>query len=133
LPGGPRDFRMDAHLAEKFSFRGRETLPIVPPSLALMLFVWPLLWVAWSFLTRGGLSWRIAGLALVRPDGRPASRLQCAWRAVLVWFPLTALLALSAGLEVWYWMNWQPDEPGRDGWMLWLSLAAWWSAVMLLV
>ncbi|HEY7152877.1 MAG TPA: hypothetical protein VH575_02860 [Gemmataceae bacterium] len=52
----------------------------------------------WAFVARGEFSYRIAGIALVRHDGRPAWRLQCAWRALLVWAPVTGLLALSLWL-----------------------------------
>jgi hypothetical protein len=58
--------------------------------------------VLWAFLWRGGLSLRLLGLSLVGTDGHPAGRRRCAWRAVLVWAPVTALLACWIGLE------WQP-------------------------
>jgi hypothetical protein len=53
----------------------------------------PAAWVSWAVLTRGGLLKRLAGLALVRSDGRPAGRLRCGWRALAAWGPVTALLA----------------------------------------
>src|SRR5262249_17528138 len=74
-------------------------------------FIWRPLWVVWAFLTRGGFSYRLAGLALVRGDGRPASRLQCAWRALLVWTPVTVLLVLSLWLESRYWSAWELGDP----------------------
>jgi hypothetical protein len=96
----------------------------------VILMGWPTLWVAWAFLTRGGISYRLAGIALVRRDGRPASRLQCAWRAFLVWAPLTALLVLSFWLEHRYWGLWeQGDAPRR---LLHLSTAIWYKALLLL-
>jgi uncharacterized RDD family membrane protein YckC len=55
--------------------------------------------IVWAFLWRGGLSFRLLGLSLVRADGRPAGRLQCAWRTLLVWAPVTTLLACGIGLE----------------------------------
>jgi eukaryotic-like serine/threonine-protein kinase len=58
--------------------------------LYLILFFLP------SFLTRGGLSFMLAGIAVIRPDGRRASRLRCLWRAVLAW----TLFALVVGLVV---------------------------------
>lgn len=50
----------------------------LPAYLLLLLFLPPL-------LLRGG--WRFAwmGTAVVRGDGRPASRLRCLWRAVCAW------------------------------------------------
>jgi hypothetical protein len=54
--------------------------------------------VLWSLFWRGGLSLRLLGLSLVRADGRPAGRLQCAGRTLLVWGPVTLLLAFWIGL-----------------------------------
>jgi hypothetical protein len=66
---------------------------------ALTLGFFPVLWVVWAFLFRGGLSLRLAGLALVRTDGRPALRVQAAWRALLVWGPVLAVLFLTAWID----------------------------------
>ncbi len=96
----------------------------------MVLAFWPTLWIVWAFLARGGLSYRLAGIALVRRDGRLASRLQCAWRAILVWAPVTGLLALSLFLEAHYWSVWQAGEPPR--WLIPLSSALWYKAVLLL-
>ncbi len=64
---------------------------------------WLALWVASAFVFRGGLThWRM-GLSLVRADGRRAGRLRCAWRALLVWGPVTAVLVAVARADVWYW------------------------------
>lgn len=57
-----------------------------------VLGMFPAVWVVWSFLTRGGLTLRFMGLALVRGDGRKAARWQCAWRSLVVWAPVVALL-----------------------------------------
>ncbi|HEY7154028.1 MAG TPA: protein kinase [Gemmataceae bacterium] len=94
------------------------------------VLIWPALWVVWAFLARGGFSYRMAGIALVRGDGRPASRLQCAWRALLVWTPLTGLLVLSLWLESRYWSAWELGDPPR--WMLSLASASWYAALLLL-
>lgn len=58
----------------------------------IALAAFPFAWIVWSFLTRGGLTLRLMGLALVRADGRRAARWQCAWRSLLVWAPVVALL-----------------------------------------
>jgi hypothetical protein len=55
-------------------------------------------WVVWSFLFRGGYAFWRGGLALRRADGRPPSRLQCGWRALLVWGPVCLLFCLAVGL-----------------------------------
>jgi hypothetical protein len=52
-------------------------------------------WVVWAFAFRGGyLYWR-GGIALRRADGRKASRLQCAFRALLVWGSIGAVYCLA--------------------------------------
>jgi hypothetical protein len=66
---------------------------------ALALLFFPAVWVVWSFWWRGGLALGMLGLELVGPDGRKASRLRCAWRALLVWAPFAGLLALSLWLR----------------------------------
>jgi hypothetical protein len=66
-------------------------------SAAMLLVVafFPMSWVLWSLLMGTGFSYRIAGISLVRRDGRPAHRIQCVWRSLLIWMPVTALLAAS--------------------------------------
>jgi hypothetical protein len=82
-------------------------------TIAVGISVWPLLWVLWAFVFRGGFALSLTGLALVRADGRKAARWQCAWRVLLTWAPVTLLLALSVwlnahsgGLLVLYWIIW---------------------------
>jgi len=96
----------------------------------VMLLFWPAVWVLWAFVFRGGLSFPLTGLALVRRNGRPALRVQCAWRALLVWAPVTALAAGSVWLNAAYWIAW----PGPDArpWMLWAASAGWWASLALL-
>jgi hypothetical protein len=40
---------------------------------------------------RGGLTWILAGLALVHRNGKPCGRLWCGVRAVVVWIPIMAV------------------------------------------
>jgi len=49
---------------------------------------------------RGGFSLLLAGVAVVRADGRPAYRRQCAARAALVWLPVAGLLFAATLLQV---------------------------------
>jgi hypothetical protein len=81
----------------------------------------PIAWVFWAIIARGGLSFTLAGIALVRRDGLRASRLACGWRALLVWALPTALLASSRYL--------QETAPEAMG----LALRLWIGAVLLLV
>lgn len=57
--------------------------------------------VALAALLRGGVSMVLAGIAVVRADGRRASRGRCALRAVLVWTPVVAPLFGSALLQIY--------------------------------
>ena len=67
---------------------------LFPWDLAMVVAI-PACWVLWAFASRGGLSLPLAGIALVRNDGRRASRLACGWRAFLVWVAPTLLLVSS--------------------------------------
>jgi hypothetical protein len=97
-----------------------------------LIVIWPVIWVCWAFLLRGGLSFRLLGLTLVTAEGQRAGRLRWAWRTLLVWAPLAGLLEASLLLEEWYWSVWQPgDEAIR--WVLWLSWAGWWAGAALLL
>jgi hypothetical protein len=98
--------------------------------LTVVVLVWPVLWVLWAFLMRGGLSFRVLGLSLVRADGRPAARWQCAWRCLLVWAPVAGLLVASIWLDSWYWSAWYRGE--SPVWLLRLSVLAWWAVWPLL-
>jgi hypothetical protein len=64
--------------------------------------------LAWAFLLRGGPSFAMAGLALVRSDGRRAARWQALWRSALVWaqwvVPVTAYTATS------WWLAGRPSS-----------------------
>ena len=96
----------------------------------VLLLFWPAAWFLWAFLTRGGLTFPLMGLSLVRGNGRPALRVQCAWRALLVWAPVTGLAVASVWLNALYWSRWPGD--GSDGWMLWASSTAWWASLAIL-
>jgi hypothetical protein len=94
--------------------------------LPFIVISWPAVWVIWAFITRGGLSFWIMGLSLVRSTGRPALRLQCAWRALLVWLPVTGLLLLSAWCNATYWVRWLEGTDSQG--LLWLSCLTYWAA-----
>ncbi len=70
------------------------------PVLAVLLVV-PLALVLFAGVVRGGMSMMLAGVALVRADGRPAFRRQCAVRALLVWLPVAVLLLGSCALQIY--------------------------------
>ena len=69
---------------------------------------------------RGGVSMMLAGMAIVRADGRPARRWQCALRAAVIWLPLSALLCGSAAAQLY-----SPHRP-------YLAAGLWLAAVVLL-
>jgi hypothetical protein len=70
-------------------------------AVLVMISLVPLLIVASALVFRGGLSMRLAGLALVRSGGRDALRVQSAWRAVVVWLPAVALLLPIVWIDLW--------------------------------
>jgi hypothetical protein len=108
----PQDFRSEADMTIWWLLFVEIAWVNIPFSFWLWgLLGWPGCWVVWAFLFRGGLSYRLTGIRLVRADGRPASRLQCAWRALLVWAPVTAPLVLSCWLDARYWSAGGPDTP----------------------
>ncbi len=86
---------------------------VFPWDLQVVLAV-PLIWTAWAILTRGGLSYPLTGLSLVRGDGRFASRLACGLRTGLVWAPPLALFAGSRYLQ-----HRSPDAV-MLAWSLWI-------------
>jgi hypothetical protein len=92
--------------------------------VSLLVGLAPAVWVVWAFVVRGGLSFRVLGLSLVRGDGRPAPRWCCGWRALLVWAPVAGLAVASVWLNRQYWVSWEAGAPSTA--VLWLAtLAAW--------
>jgi hypothetical protein len=128
--GPPRDFRTEARwrASEDTSARVENVLGIVT---LIQLLSWPVLWVVAAFLFRGGLTYRIMGLSVVRPDGRPAGRCRCAWRALLVWGPLTGLLLALVLLDAWRWSAGAAN--GARLWVPWLEEALRWASLVLLM
>ena len=61
---------------------------------------------------------RALGLSLVLANGHPALRLQCAWRALIVWVPVAALVGLSVWLEAHH------PELTRLPWLCWVAALA---------
>jgi hypothetical protein len=99
-----------------------------------VLLVPPLFWVLWSFLTRGGLSYRLAGIGVVLQTGRPAPRWICALRTFLFWLPLIVVFGLSMSFESSYWSNWaDPAKRSSERWMPYASWVLWWFGVVVLV
>jgi hypothetical protein len=68
-------------------------------SSVFSLSFFPVFWIVWAFLFRGPISVRVAGLALVRSDGRKAARWQCALRAFFIWAPVVIPLAIILWLD----------------------------------
>jgi hypothetical protein len=60
--------------------------------------------VVFALLFRGGLSYVLAGLTIVRRDGRRAGRLRCAFRELLAWAPLLTVLVGCVWVQAtWPW------------------------------
>jgi serine/threonine protein kinase len=78
-----------------------------------IIVAWPLVWLIWAAMTRGGWLLRPAGIAVARFDSRAAERWRCGVRAAMAWLPATAFLLGSAWIRhnglgpVWLgWVNW---------------------------
>jgi serine/threonine protein kinase len=93
-------------------------------SLAGTCFL-PVLWIIWAFLFRGGFSYHLTGMSLVRKDGRKAARWQCAARSFLFWLPMVALCSASIGLDLWFWSVEGPHAGWILAWLPQLSTALW--------
>jgi hypothetical protein len=140
-PGGVaafsgEDFRFKAELAlampralEAVGWGPSQPFPAMVVG-ALACLLWLSAWAVVAFLARGGVSFLLVGIVVVRRDGRRASRLRCAGRAVLAWAPVAALLLLGVCLDAWHVGTWR--QLGYRPWLWWLAAAAWWSAEGLL-
>lgn len=92
-----------------------EFLPVRLPTETPWVVAIPLLWALWAIPTRGGLSYRLAGLALVRQEGGLASRWSIGLRALLAWGPPSALMAGSLYLQ------YQFPEAVLPAWTFWTA------------
>jgi hypothetical protein len=88
--------------------------------MPIVILAIPLALIIGAAILRGGVSMMLAGIALVRTDGRRATRRQCALRAAIVWFPIALLLFSAAMLQIY--------APER----LYLAAGLWLVAVALL-
>ncbi|HVS34686.1 MAG TPA: protein kinase [Gemmataceae bacterium] len=95
----------------------------------ICILLWPAIWVVWALAFRGGLGLQLMGLGLMRSDGRPATRLQCAWRALLFWTPILGLSLAAVVLNWVHWARWPGDESAA---LLTASSVTWWAALGLL-
>ena len=80
---------------------------------------------------RGGFTFRLAGITLLRSNGRKALRIQCAWRAFLVWMPVVAFLTAMAWLDGLWLATWSRQGTSY-GWAYWPSWLCWGLALTLL-
>jgi hypothetical protein len=104
---------------------------------AALLLVWPVMWVFWAGVTRGGFSLPLSGIAVVQADGRKAARWRCVSRALLIWVPFAGLVLASLLLDMWrvgsanaLAVSTVPTRSSPElvaaAWAAWL---AWWLAV----
>jgi uncharacterized RDD family membrane protein YckC len=82
--------------------RYRDPAPWPSPAVSQLvtLAVIPCGLILGAMLLRGGLSFMLTGVALVKRDGGRARRRQCALRAAVVWLPIALLLISAALLHV---------------------------------
>jgi hypothetical protein len=100
-------------------------------------FLFPFIWIAefllgwlvfrafWAFMWRGGVTLRMAGVTLLRANGLNVRRLQCSFRAFLVWAPVVALLLMWACLALWRYSHWAIGATDDLRWAGWLSWLCW--------
>jgi hypothetical protein len=78
-------------------------------------------WITWAFVFRGGYMFWRGGIVLRRADGRPAGRMQCAFRAALVWVPVAVPLCAAVAVA-----HFEPSLP-------WLYFGLWGLGALLLL
>jgi hypothetical protein len=83
------------------------------------ILLWPAVWTATAFALRGGLSYLVAGIRVVRTVGGPAARQRCLLRSLVTWGPVALLLCASVVVRT--------EWPGSG-----LGTALWWVALGLL-
>jgi hypothetical protein len=135
----PVDFRTAARAEATFhpetiGLTGDAVMPFL-----ILTSVMPLVWIIWAFIFRGGITLWLVGILLQRSNGRKALRIQCAWRALLIWTPVVLLLGIALWLQVRFWVAWAARQNleggGPDAFLTfesWLSWACWWAALALL-
>jgi hypothetical protein len=84
-----------------------------------------------ALLFRGGVRYLMFGVRLVRPDGRPAGRLRCAWRVLLAWLICVGPLVVARLLEEDAWKDWAPGKGPSE--VLVLANVCWVAAGALLL
>jgi hypothetical protein len=85
------------------SVAGRSDSPWGPeglPSFGVFLVIGAGL-ILLAAALRGGVSMMLAGIVIVRADGRRAYRSQCALRAALVWLPIIGLLFAATLIQIY--------------------------------
>jgi uncharacterized RDD family membrane protein YckC len=100
--------------------------------LFVPVIIFPGVWVGWTFLYRGTLTYRMLGILVLRGDGREASRLQWAWRTLMVWLPLVVLLGLSPLFYRLYLSYWTGNPDHKIVWPYWAAVTSWILALVLL-
>lgn len=95
------------------------------------MLAWPVMWALVAMALRGGLSYWLVGIRLLDAEGRPAARWRCGWRALLAWLPIAGLLWLAVMVDLWRIAS-ADSSPGLVSWLAWVSLLAWWLALLLL-
>jgi len=108
-----------------------ERLPLIQNLTAfelatVVILSWFVVWVGWSMLTNGGLSFRLMGIDLQNRKGRPAGPWRCGVRSLLVWLPFFVLLMFSVVMQD---LHRGLDWNSKHGWLYWIL---WWLAVIYL-
>lgn len=108
-----------------------EVLPLVNRltawQLALVTILpWFVLWVLWSMISRGGISFKLMGIDLQNHAGKRAGMFQCGWRSFLIWLPFFALIIASV------WIQDATLDKEHESAVWWIYWIPWWLALIYL-
>jgi hypothetical protein len=127
----PAHFRDAVRLRVETDSMSRTARPMMAAGAIFWLTLLLALGVGGAALSRGGITFSLLGLALVRSNGHRATWLRCAWRALLVWGPPAAVLLTAIVLDL------ASRRVGGAGdgqrWLLWWSDVLTWASLGLLL
>jgi hypothetical protein len=115
------------HLRSQFNYSAVEE----PWHLYVTILFFPMIWVVWAFLFRGGVTQWLVGIEVRRKNGQPAARWQCALRSALVWLPVAGLLCLVVRIDTWSWSYSAAESAAW--WLPWAAVVLWWIAIFVLL
>src|SRR5262249_51484807 len=90
----------------------------------VLLLVGPAIWVAWAFVSRGGVGFLLFGVGVGGSYwGGLGARAVRVRGAALLWRPVVALCGVGLALDQYYWSHW--DDAGVRDTFAWMRTASW--------